>query len=74
MLRGKSEESTCQLQRFFSTIRSRGFYVLILNQWYLISNNHEKSRIQVATPVNTATGVEFGKNQYLLLLNGKFVF
>ena len=45
MLRGNSEESTCQFQRFFSTIR--GFYVLILNQWYLISNNHEKSRIQV---------------------------
>ena len=45
MLRGNSEESTCQLQRFFSTIR--GFYVLIINQWYLISNNHEKSRIQV---------------------------
>ena len=45
MLRGNSEESTCQLQRFFSTIR--GFYVLILNQWLLISNNHEKSLIQV---------------------------
>ena len=45
MLRGNSEESSCQLQRFFSTIR--GFYVSILNQWYLISNNHEKSRIQV---------------------------
>ena len=45
MLRGNSEESTCAPQRFFSTIR--GFYVLILNQWYLISNNHEKSRIQV---------------------------
>ena len=29
----------------FSTIR--GFYVLILNQWLLMSNNHEKSRIQV---------------------------
>ena len=28
----------------------------------------------VATPVNTAPGVEFGKNQYWLLLNGKFVF
>ena len=29
----------------FSSIR--GFYVLILNQWLLMSNNHEKSRIQV---------------------------
>ena len=33
-----------------------------------------KNQILLATPINTAPGVEFGKNQYLLLLNGKFVF
>ena len=42
MLRGKLFR-----RKHLSAPKIRGFYVLILNQWYLISNNHEKSRIQV---------------------------